>query len=510
MTTLSKPLARAAALATAAALIASLAACTGTPAADTSTVTIAYDSDLAPQGYDPLRYSTGQAIMFSGLYDSLAVRQEDGSVAPGLATEFAYNEDNSVLTLTIAEGVEFTDGSTLSADLVKANLDRRSDPELVAYSAFATGGATEITSVDVVDPTHVALTFLAPQAGFETNLAGVTGMIVGQTAVDDPASLGTTPDGSGPFALADSTVKGSSYVLEKKDAHPDLDKYGFDTVIFKPIEDPQARTNAIISGQADTGDIDTTTASLASDKGLELSQIGGTIFSFLVFDHSGVTNPAFADPNVRIALGLAIDRNEFVDGVHPGNIPAVNALPKGSPGFSDDLDAEFAYDPEKAKQLLADAGYPDLTFDVVTLGDTTDLEAIQAYFAEVGVTMNVLPASSTEELFAAVNTSPVGPIALGWGNPVGVMFGVILGFADPHKDAPASLGGLTGAVAGAQTDEDRAAALGALNDELIRTGSYIPVYEQLTSWASNGDKVAPIVFPGGDSTPLLSSIKPAE
>ncbi len=230
----------------------------------------------------------------------------------------------------------------------------------------------------------------------------------------------------------------------------------------------------------------------------------------LVFDRSGVTVPAFADPNVRVALGLAIDRVELVEGVHPGNIPAVNALPVGNPGFSEELDAEFSYNPEKAVELLTAAGYPDgFEFDVVTLGDTTDLEALQSYFAEVGVTMNIVIASSTEELFGAVNTKPVGPIALGWGNPVGVMFGVILGFANPHGDAGGALAGMTGAVAGAQTDEERAGALAALNEELVRSGSYIPVYEQLTSWAFNEAKVAPIVFPGGDVTPLLSSIKPA-
>ena len=510
MTILSKPLTRAAAIATAAALLATLAACSSTPATDTSTVTIAYDSDLAPQGYDPLRYSTGQAIFFSGLYDSLFARQEDGSVKPQLATEAVYNADNTVLTLTIDDTATFTDGGKLTADLVKANLDRRSDPELVAYSAFATGGATEITSVDVVDDTHVSLTFLAPQPGFETNLAGVTGAIVGQAGIDDVESLGTTPDGSGPFTLDASTVKGSSYVLKKKESHPNLDNYGFDTYVFKPIEDPQARTNAVISGQADIGYIDTTTAELAKGKGLELSQVGGTIFSFLVFDKSGVTNPAFADPNVRVALGLAINRQELVDGVHPGNIPAVNALPKDSPGWSADIDSEYAYNPTKAKELLATAGYPDLTFDVVNLGDSTDLEAIQKYFAEVGVTMNIKAASSTEELFAATNTNPMGTIPLGWGNPVGVMFGVILGFANPHNDADPSLAGLTGAVAGAQSDADRAGALQGLNAALVTTGSYIPIYEQLTTWAGNSAKVSTVVFPGGDTTPLLSSIKPAQ
>ena len=512
MTTLTPRFTKGAAVATAAVLLGSLAACSSPAAPDTSTVTIAYNSDLAPQGYDPLRYSAAQGLLFSGLYDSLAELQPDGSAGPGLATDFAYNDDNTVLTMTLLDGIEFPDGSTLTADLVKANLDRRSDPELVAYGSFAAGGAAEISSVDVVDDTHVAVTFVEGQPGFESNLTAVAGSIVGQDGIDDPSSLATTPDGSGPFGLADNTVKGSSYVLEKKSDHRNLDDYAFDTMIIKPIDDAQARVNAVISGQADTGFIDTSTAQVAEDKGKSLSQIGGTVMSALVFDKSGATTPAFADPNVRVALGLAIDRDELVEGVHPGNTPAVNALPADNPGFSDDIDSEYAYDPERAKQMLADAGYPDgFEFEVVSApADQRDYEALQTYFAAVGVTMNISLATSTDELFGAVNTKPIGLLAVNWGNPVGTMFGVVLGFANPRGDVNEALVGATQAVAGAQSDDDRAAALTDLNSVLVTTGWIIPIYEQVTTWAYDASKLAPITFPGGNDTPLLSSFKPAK
>ncbi|MFJ5958654.1 ABC transporter substrate-binding protein [Paenarthrobacter sp. NPDC092416] len=102
-----------------------------------STVVFATDSDSASFGYDPLRVSDAQRQFFEGLYENLMTPQPDGSVGPGLAKEFNYNADNTVLTLTLKEGVTFTDGSTLDAALVKANLDRRSDTALSAYSAIA-------------------------------------------------------------------------------------------------------------------------------------------------------------------------------------------------------------------------------------------------------------------------------------------------------------------------------------------------------------------------------------
>ncbi len=194
-------------------LLGSLTACGGGSSqaatkVDTSTLTLAIDSDSASFGYDPLRVSAAQRQFFEGLYDSLMALQPDGSAGPGLATEFEYNADNTVLTLTLKEGVTFTDGSTLDADLVKANLDRRTDPALSAYSAVAKGGAQEIASVDVVSPTQVALTFAKPQPGFEKNLASTTGMIVGKTGVADTASLAATPDGSGPYTLDPSHGEG--------------------------------------------------------------------------------------------------------------------------------------------------------------------------------------------------------------------------------------------------------------------------------------------------------------
>ncbi|NYJ31771.1 ABC transporter substrate-binding protein [Galbitalea soli] len=515
MTITRRPATRWIAVLTAALVAGSLAGCTAassTPAASTSTITLAFDSDLAPQGYDPLRYQLAQAIMYQGLYDSLATLKSDGTTGPGLATEFVYNADKTKLTLTLASGVTFTDGSSLTAALVKANLDRRSDPTLVSYSAFAKGGAAEISSVDVVDASHVSLTFAKPQAGFESNLTGVAGMIVGQKAIDNPSLLDTAPDGSGPFLLAKSTVKGSSYVLTKQKGKAEASQYAYDTYIIKPITDPQARTNAVISGQADAGFITTPTAALAKSRGLGLSQIGGTVTSMLVFDKSGKTSKAFADPNVRVALGLAINRDELVKGLHPGDLAAVNALPKASPGYSADLDTQYAYNPTKAKALLAAAGYPNgFSFTIIGSAETqTDLEAIQKYFAAIGVTMTIKLASSTQEIFAAVNTTPLGYIPLGWGNPVGTMFGVILGFANPHGEKSPALAGAAGAVAAAQTDADRKTALTQLNTTLVSSGWIIPLYEQLTTWAYNGKKVAAVTYPGQNTTPLLSSFAPAK
>ena len=139
----------------------------GTPS---QTLSIGYDSDPAPQGYDPLLYGAGQRLFYESLYQSLFVQTSTGGVAPELVTSFSYNASKTQMTLKLKSGVTFTDGSKLTAQLVKENLDRRSDAKLQSYGAFATGGADQITNVTAPDASTVVLTFAAPQATFQTNL----------------------------------------------------------------------------------------------------------------------------------------------------------------------------------------------------------------------------------------------------------------------------------------------------------------------------------------------------
>ncbi|MFH5879430.1 ABC transporter substrate-binding protein [Arthrobacter sp. NA-172] len=507
---------RSAAVLAGALLLGSLAACGGgssaSSAVDKSTLTIATDSDSASFGYDPLRVSDAQRQFFEGLYDNLMTLQKDGSVGPGLAKSFSYNADNTVLTLALKDGVTFTDGSTLDAALVKANLDRRTDTALSAYSAIAKGGAQEVTSVDVVSPTQVSITFAKAQPGFEKNLASTMGMIVGKTAAANTGSLSTTPDGSGPYTLdTGSTVKGNKYVFQKNSKSSDASNYAYNKIVFSVIMDPQARANALVSGQADVAALTSSTVDFAKSKGVGVSQIGGTVQTMISFDKIGKTSPAFASEKVRQAIQHAINRQTLVDALHKGDVPAWNALPKDSAGFTQDLNTEFAYDPAKAKSLLAEAGYASgFEFTIIASTQTqTDLQAVQKDLAAVGIKMNVKLAASTDEAFAAVATTPLGYAPMSWDNPVGLMYGAILsGFTNVQKATDDQLGAATAAVAAAKDDASKKAALTKLNTRLVESGWMIPLYESLTNQGYNTKKVQQVTFAGTNAYPLLSSYTP--
>jgi peptide/nickel transport system substrate-binding protein len=499
----------------------SLAACGGggggggSSQSASDTLTIGLNSDAAPGGYDPQLYSAGQWQFFSSMYDALFVTNEKGEVVPSLVDSFENNADNTETTLTLIDGVTFTDGSTLDAELVKANLDRRDEDndELLIKGTLGKGGANEIKDVAAPDDKTVVITWATPQARGENALADQAGAIVGADAAADPDSLETAPDGSGPYTLNEgATTRASSYTMDKNDKAWNADAFTYETIVYKVITDRQALANAVVSGQVDVaGQLDSTTVDLVKSKQSVVSS-GGTIVGFPVTDKTGDVNPAFASVEARQALGYGIDREAIVKDLHPASRATTQLFPEGSEGFDPALDEEFGYDADKAKQLLADAGYPD-GFDVsiTVLGQPTeDQIAIQDQWKKVGVNLTFNNATSTDQLFAAVRTDPLlfGPFAVGQ-QPAGFVAGVVVGgFMNPTHTKDPVVDGALGKALGA-TGDDQAAALKDLNRALTEQAWYIPVYEDFIYYGYDADKVAEPGLAGNNGYLVLPSITAA-
>jgi peptide/nickel transport system substrate-binding protein len=333
-------------------------------------------------------------------------------------------------------------------------------------------------------------------------------MIIGQQGISNPASLDTAPDGSGPYKLA-SAVKGSSYTVTST-AGAATASYPFATITYKAYLDKTARVNAQISGQTDVSMLDPTTASTAQSNGVTLVKNGGTVDTLLVFDKTGVSSKPFGNKLVRLALSYAIDRAAFVAALAKGSHPTANAFPHASPGYDPALETSYALSDAKAKQLLAQAGYPNgFSFTITSSpSDEAQLEFLQKQFAAIGVTMNITETTSTAQLFAAINTQPMGFIPLSWASEIGITGGVLVGgFANPHKTQDPVIGAALGAASNA-TGDGYPAALKTLNDALVNEGWVIPVAEQYAYVGYNAKKVAAPAFPGLDEYPLLTSLKP--
>ena len=374
---------------------------------------------------------------------------------PQLVTNFEYSEDKTQLTLDLDTSATFDDGTALSAELVKQNLDARGNPDLSAYSAFRRRAAERDHRRRRRRRRHRHPHVRRGEAGVRVQprparrrhrradrrcrpleprrdarrLRPADGRRARRRSRATPTFSSrrrTTP----PPPTTPSTPTSSSRSSTRRRASTRRSR----ARSISPTSPPTRRRRSSRPASASSPTAARSRTSSPSTRPA----------------HSA---PQWADPRVYQALSMAIDRETYVAAVHPGEIPTANALPADNPGYLPELEEEYAYDPEGAKDLLAEAGYPDgFDFDfTISQGSQRDLEALQPYWEAIGVNVNLKNAASTEELFAVVQTEPLGgPIPLTWTNPLGNVFGVLFGFANFHGAENAEIQAAAGAFGAAQ------------------------------------------------------------
>jgi peptide/nickel transport system substrate-binding protein len=481
--------------------------------ADASTVSIGTNADPAAFGYDPANLSGGGEItFFQALYSSLFTTTSAGTVKPQLATGYTFSAGKTVLTLKLRQGVKFTDGTTLTSTLVKENLDRRSNPLLGAYGMFGKGGSAEILNVAAPSPSTVVITFAKPEASAPSLLADDAGRIVGGKAITNPKMLMTTPDGSGPYTLSSSgTVQSSTYTLAKNSSAWDASSFPYPAIVFKVLQNSQTMANALVSGQVQVAQLDPSTVSFVKSKDSVVG-FSGTIYASPLFDKNGTISKAFASVKVRQALSMAVNRKAIAK-LHPGAVATASFFPPGTQGYDSGLESAYAYNPAKAKQLLAEAGYPHgFSFTDITVGDQMDidLQAIQQDWQDIGVHMTIQHATSYAAGLQAQSTTPLGYNDFTIGrDPLGFVNSFLLGgtFNPQHAVSPQIQSALQVAESGNGNSD--VAALKNLDDAVVNQGWVLTVYEQPAYIGYNTSQVQAPQSSGSSVFPQLSSIVPA-
>ncbi|MBB95998.1 MAG: ABC transporter substrate-binding protein [Rhodobacteraceae bacterium] len=329
-----------------------LALLTGLGAAQArDAITIAMQ--LEPPHLDPTS-AAAQAIdsvVYTNIFEGLTRFMGDGSVVPGLAESWDISDDGLTYTFHLRDGVTFHDGTTMDSADVKFSLDRaRADDSQNAQKALFAG----IASVDTPDPLTVTVTLSEPNGSFLFNMAWGDAVIVAPETID---TITTAPVGTGPYTLSD-WVQGDRIELTR---NPEYwgDQPAMATATFKFISDPTAAFAAMMAE-----DVDVFTGFPAPEN---LPQFeADPRFQVLVGSTEGETilstNNQMApldDVKVREAIAHAIDRQAIIDGAMFGyGTPIGTHFAPHNPAYVD-LTGNSAYDPEKAKELLAEAGYPD-------------------------------------------------------------------------------------------------------------------------------------------------------
>lgn len=283
------------------------------------------------------------------VHRGLMTYDEKGAVVPGLA-ESVDTPDPTTYVFTLRPDLTFHDDTPLTAENVKNSLDYYRDP---ANGSQLAAGLKDITDI-TADGETVTITLAQPNTAFLQYLALPFAAIV-----PDASLNADTPNwvGAGPFEMTD-LEEGIGLTVEKSDNYYDADDVALDSIEVKFYPDGEARTNALLSGDVDMIEyVPWENFQRVSDAGLTVDAQQGP-FQYVQFN---VTDGPFADPKVRQAVAYALNRENAVTAAFQSNGAPLDGIiiPETDPAYDPSSAELWSYDPEKAKDLLAEAGYPD-------------------------------------------------------------------------------------------------------------------------------------------------------
>ncbi|MCA9859781.1 MAG: ABC transporter substrate-binding protein [Thermomicrobiales bacterium] len=324
------------------------------------------------------------AQVASLVHDSLlGYDSADGAIVGHLATAWEMT-DPTTMRLTLREGVTFHDGSPVTAEDVKATLDRVGSPD----SGLAWHGLIfPNMSVNIVDPTTIEVVTEEVFGPLEKSLAVAPIFPAGDIA--DPALLTERAIGAGPY-------KWISYDENKVTLEANTDYWagapGIQTVVFEYIQDANARISALLTGQVD---IITRCSSeqldrVEDDDNFYVVDVPPLTQILCIYQNNG----QLANQEIRQALAYAIDRQAIVDGIlmGVGKVP-FSAIATNAPGYQEQPE-RFDFDPEKARELLAAAGVgEDFTLTMATstlVPHQKEIDqAIAQFLQDVGINVDI-------------------------------------------------------------------------------------------------------------------------
>lgn len=345
--------------------------------------TVTVGLQLEPPHLDPTSAAAGaiDSVLYSNVFEGLTRFMGDGSVVPGLAKSWDISDDGTEYTFHLQDGVTFHDGTGMDAEDVKFSLDRaRAEDSTNAQKALFAG----ISDVSVVDPMTVKVTLSEPNGSFLFNMAWGDAVIVAPESIGD---IKTTPIGTGAFKFS-GWVQGDKIELVKNSDYWGTPAH-LDSATFKFISDPTAAFAAMMAE-----DIDAFSGYPAPEN---LPQFDADPrFQVLIGSTEGETilstnnkQPPFDNVKVRQAVAHAIDRQAIVDGAMFGyGTPIGTHFAPHNPAYVD-LTGQSAHDPDMARSLLAEAGFPDGFETTLHLPPPSYArrggEIIAAQLAEVGI-----------------------------------------------------------------------------------------------------------------------------
>ena len=371
------------------------------------------------------------ALIFENLPGSSPI---DGQYVPGLADHWELAPDGVTWTFYLREGVTWHDGTPFTADDVVFSMDVQSNPDTTsAYTSAFNDTVASWRKVDDLTVELVATAVLAPVVFLGNSYCPIMPKHIWESVPvadwgTDPGSTGEDGSriiGTGPFKFSEYDSSQGVVRLAKNENYydkvPDIDEF-----IFQPWPDDTAAVEALRAGQIDFYENvpPSDTQALIDEPDLDVAVYDTYSFSFYATNLDETKTTLFQDVKTRQALAYALDRQSIVDNILLGFAEvAQGPQPVLSIAYApDQITTHYDYDPEKAKSLLADAGWADsdgdgvvekdgqkLEFELIYASGSATSDQWVAYMQEawkaIGVNMTPSPVSFADVLIPAITES---------------------------------------------------------------------------------------------------------
>ncbi|MFC3687632.1 ABC transporter substrate-binding protein [Aquipuribacter hungaricus] len=359
-----------------------------------SDATLVFGASADPVIIDGAYVSDGESLrVVRSIFEGLVTTEEGGTeIVPALAEEWEVSEDGLQWTFSLRDGVTFHDGEALDAEAVCTNFDRwynftgiQQSGNVSYYWQTVMGGYAQnedetlpeslYSACEATDEATATITLTRPSSTFLSALSLPAFSIASPAALEEfgadeitgsgeePQFTGTYgtehPTGTGPFRFV-SWERGNQLVLERNDDYWG-DVAQVQNLVFVPIADGPARRQALEAGDIDGYDlVDPADVDALEEAGFTILRRPAFNVAYVGLNQSA---PPLDNLQIRQAIAHAIDRENILSTNYPeGATVPTQFMPEAVFGYAEDV-TEYEYDPERAKELIAESGVTDLTLE---------------------------------------------------------------------------------------------------------------------------------------------------
>ncbi len=419
-----------------------------------SDATFVFGTSADPVILDGAYVSDGESLrVIRSIFEGLVTTEEGGTeIVPALAEEWSASEDGLEWTFTLKEGVTFHDGEPFDAEAVCFNFDRwynftgiQQASNVSYYWSTVMGGFAEnedpaapeslYSSCEATDELTATITLTRPSSTFLSALSLPAFSIASPAALEEfgadeitgsgeePQFTGTFgtehPTGTGPFRFV-SWERGNQLVLERNDEYWG-EVANIQNLVFRPIADGPARAQELQSGGIDGYDlVDPADVDVLESEGYTILRRPAFNIGYIGFNQAV---PPLDNLQIRQAIAHAIDRENIISTNYPeGATVPTQFMPDSVFGYAEDV-TTYDYDPERARELIAESGVTDLTLEFWYPTEVSrpympdpaaNFQLMAADLEEVGFTVEPIGAPWTPDFLDAAQSGGAPIYLLGW------------------------------------------------------------------------------------------------